>query len=151
MTLGWHTVLEFSPSLVGCMISDGNHSHEMIRKSKECVINIPERFLAEQVVGIGTCSGSEVDKFAEFELTPMAGTKVKAPLVKECYANFECKLVDARMVKKYSFFIFEVVKAHAPTQPQYPKTIHYRGDGIFMVSGGSLNLRRKFRPEMLKP
>ena len=41
MTVGWHTVLEFSPSLVGCMISGGNHSFEMIRQSRECVINLP--------------------------------------------------------------------------------------------------------------
>jgi hypothetical protein len=42
-----------------------------------------------------------------------------------------------------------VVKAHAPPRPKYPKTIHYRGDGMFMVAGLSLNLRRLFRPNML--
>jgi hypothetical protein len=42
-----------------------------------------------------------------------------------------------------------VIKAHAPARPKYPKTIHYRGDGQFMVAGGSLNLRRLFRPDML--
>ena len=41
MTLGWHTVLEFTPSLIGLMISSGNYSHDMIRRSKECVINLP--------------------------------------------------------------------------------------------------------------
>ena len=41
MAMGWHMVLEFSPSLVGCCISNSNHSFEMIRRSKECVINVP--------------------------------------------------------------------------------------------------------------
>ena len=41
MTMGWHMVLEFSPSLVACLISRGNHSHRMIRDSGECVINLP--------------------------------------------------------------------------------------------------------------
>ena len=41
MTMGWHTVMEFQPSLIGCYITDGNHSFEMIRGSRECVINIP--------------------------------------------------------------------------------------------------------------
>src|ERR1700742_5131340 len=45
MTLGWHTILEFSPSLVGLMISAGNHSHGMIRQSRECVINLPTTVL----------------------------------------------------------------------------------------------------------
>ena len=43
MTLGWHTVLEFSPSLVGLMISSGNHSFPMIRDSRECVSTCPRR------------------------------------------------------------------------------------------------------------
>src|SRR3712207_9223115 len=43
MTLGWHMILEFTPSLVGCMIAGGNHSFHMIRNSRECVINLPTR------------------------------------------------------------------------------------------------------------
>ncbi|MDQ4079146.1 MAG: flavin reductase family protein [Gemmatimonadota bacterium] len=140
MTMGWHTVMEFTPSLVGCVISESNHSFEMIRRSRECVINIPTVGLARKVVGIGNSSGRDTDKFAAFELTPVPGTKVKAPLIAECYANLECRLEDSRLVQKYNFFIFEVVKAHSATTPRYPRTIHYRGDGVFMISGA--NTRR---------
>ena len=58
MTMGWHMVMEFSPSLVACLISGGNHSFELIRDSKQCVINIPTVDIAETVVKIGNCSGS---------------------------------------------------------------------------------------------
>ena len=149
MTMGWHTVMEFTPSLVGCIIASGNHSYELVSRSRECVINVPEAHLARIVAGIGNCSGAEVDKFAKFKLTAVPAERVKAPLIAECFANLECRLVDGRLRDKYNFFIFEVVKAHAPAAPKYPKTIHYRGDGMFMVSGRSLNLRRLFRPEML--
>jgi flavin reductase (DIM6/NTAB) family NADH-FMN oxidoreductase RutF len=149
MTMGWQTVMEFSPSLVGCMITAANHSYEMIRKSKECVINIPTVDLIDEVVGIGNTTGEEIDKFDYFKLTTAAATKVKAPMIKECFANFECKLVDSSMLNKYNFFIFEVVKAHVPMSPKYPRTVHYRGDGVFMISGDSVSLRRKFRPENL--
>ena len=149
MTMGWHMVMEFTPSLVGCLISSGNHSYELISKSKECVINIPAVELAKTVVAIGNCSGADVDKFARFKLTAVDGAAVGAPLIAQCYANLECKLVDGALRDKYNFFIFEVVKAHAPKVPKYPKTIHYRGDGMFMESGRSLNLRRLFRPDML--
>ena len=149
MTMGWHMVMEFTPALVGCLISSGNHSYEMIAKSKECVINIPTVELARTVVKIGNCSGAEVDKFDKLKLTAREAAKVKAPLIAECYANLECKLVDGRLRDTYNFFIFEVVKAHAARTPKYPRTIHYRGDGRFMVAGASLNLRKLFRPEML--
>jgi flavin reductase (DIM6/NTAB) family NADH-FMN oxidoreductase RutF len=150
MTMGWHMVMEFQPSLVGCIISSANHSFEMIRKSRQCVINIPTEDIATTVVKIGNSSGRDIDKFAEFGLTPKPGTHVRASLIAECYANFECRLVDASQVKKYNMFIFEVVKAHVATAPKVPKTIHYRGDGEFMISGANTSrYRRLFRPEML--
>jgi len=149
MTLGWHTILEFSPSLVGLMISGGNHSHQMIRDSGECVINLPTTALTDQVVGIGNCSGAEVDKFAKFALTAQDAEKVKAPLIGECHANFECRLHDDALVERYNFFIFEVVKAHVAVRPKHPETLHYTGDGVFMVSGKIVSRRSLFRPWML--
>jgi flavin reductase (DIM6/NTAB) family NADH-FMN oxidoreductase RutF len=144
MTMGWHTVLEFSPSLVGCVIAASNVSFEMIRKSRECVINVPTADLVDQVVGIGNCSGDEVDKFQRFGLTPVEGLEVAAPLIRECFANLECRIADARLVKSYNFFILEVLKAHVATAPKYPRTLHYRGKGTFITSGGVLNKRQKF-------
>jgi flavin reductase (DIM6/NTAB) family NADH-FMN oxidoreductase RutF len=149
MTLGWHTVLEFTPSLVGCMISSGNHSHDLIRRSGECVINVPTTALTRQVVGIGNCSGAQVDKFKKFKLTAEPAQKVKAPLVAECHASFECRLKDDSLVNKYNFFIFEVIKAQAARRPKYPQTLHYTGDGVFMVSGKIISRRGQFRAEML--
>lgn len=150
MTMGWHMVMEFSPALIGCLISGANFSHDLIRNSRQCVINIPTVDLAEAVVNIGNTSGRDIDKFAEFGLTPKPGTHVRAPLIDECYANFECRLADAGWVRKYNVFVFEVVKAHVATSPKTPKTIHYRGDGEFMISGEETGKFRKlFRPGML--
>lgn len=149
MTMGWHTMMEFSPALVGCVISSANHSYDMISRSKECVINVPTVDLAATVVKIGNCSGATVDKFSKFKLTAVDAAEVRAPLIAECFASLECRLADGRLRDKYNFFVFEVIKAHAPARPKYPKTIHYRGDGQFMVAGGALNLRRLFRPDML--
>ena len=149
MTLGWQTVMEFTPSLVGCMISSGNHSFQMIRNSRECVINLPTTKLTDTVVGIGNTSGAEIDKFTEFGLTAEDAHEVGAPLIRECHASFECRLHDDALVEKYNFFIFEVVKAHVAASPKHPETLHYTGDGVFMVSGKIISRRSQFRPEML--
>ena len=149
MTLGWHMVLEFEPSLVGCYIWDENRSFSLIRRSRECVINVPKYDMIDAIIGIGNRHGPEVDKFQKFQLTPAAGKKVSAPSITECFANFECKLVDTSLIKKYSLFVFEVVHAQVATRPRYPKTVHYRGDGVFMVSGSNVNYRGKFRKENL--
>jgi flavin reductase (DIM6/NTAB) family NADH-FMN oxidoreductase RutF len=147
MTMGWHMMLGYDH--VGCYIWDQNHSRELVRKSKECVVNVPTFDLIDAVIGIGNNHGLEIDKFETFGLTAAKAKKVGAPLIAECYANFECRLVDDSQVDRYSLFIFECVKAHVATSPKYPKTVHYRGDGVFMISGENASYRRKFKPEML--
>ena len=149
MTMGWHTVMEFSPSLIGCVITSGNHSFNMIENSGECVINIPTVDLVDEVIGIGNSTGTHIDKFSKFNLTPEKAELVKAPLIKECYANLECKVADTRLLPKYNFFILEVVKAYAAVFPKYPRTVHYRGEGVFMVSGKHIAFPEKFKPQNL--
>ncbi|MDR0673225.1 MAG: flavin reductase family protein [Zoogloeaceae bacterium] len=148
MTLGWQTVMAFSPSLVGCLISAANYSFELIHNSKECVINLPTTALADTVVRIGNTSGADIDKFREFGLDTGKAKRVKAPLIEACHANFECRLYDDALVDAYNFFIFEVVKAHVAPLPEHPETLHYKGNGVFMLSGPILNKKTLFRPGM---
>ena len=142
MVMGWHTVMEFNPSLIGCVISSANHSFGLIRASGECVINLPTTALTEQVLQVGSTSGSELDKFEEFGLTPEQAEQVAAPAIRECHAHFECRLHDDSLVDKYNFFIWEVVAARAAAVPRHPETLHYKGDGVFMVSGKIIRRRR---------
>ena len=145
MTLGWHMVLNSTPSLFGCFIWDRNHSRELIRKSGECVVNLPTFDLIDAVIGVGNTHGGRIDKFAKFGLTPAPAAKVDAPLVEECWASFECRLVDASLIRRYSLFVFQIVKAHVATSPRWPKTVHYRGGGVFMVSGANRSYRDRFK------
>ena len=149
MTMGWHMMMQFSPALFGCYIWEGNHSFEMIRKSRQCVINIPTVDIVDKVVAVGNSTGDGIDKFREFGLTPIPAEKVKAPLIAECFANFECRLADDRLIDKYGLFIWEVVQSHVATEIANPRTLHYRGRGEFMVAGDSVNLADAFKPQNL--
>lgn len=150
MTMGWHMVMEMQPSLLACYIWDQNTSRRLIERAKECVINVPTRDLADTVVRIGNSSGDEVpDKFAEFGLTRAKPRKVGAPLIAECYASFECRVHDARLARRYDVFILEVVAAHVAPAVKTPRTLHYRGQGQFMVAGETISRRRLFRPDYL--
>jgi len=145
MTMSWHTMMEFEPPLVGCVVSDRNFSYAALRATKECVINVPTVELARKVVGCGNVSGRKVDKFAAFRLTPAPAARVAPPLVAECYANLECRVVDARLAAKYCFFILEVVKAWIDPARKRPRTIHHRGRGEFMVAGRFLTLPSRMK------
>jgi flavin reductase (DIM6/NTAB) family NADH-FMN oxidoreductase RutF len=135
MTLAWHTMIDFEPPLIGCVISERNYSFGNLKATKQCVINIPTVELAKATVGCGNVSGRTVDKFQKFGLTATPASMVDVPLVAECYANLECKLVDAKMATKYNFFILEVVKAWIDRSKKNPRTIHHLGKSDFMVSG----------------
>lgn len=145
MTMSWFTMMEFVPPLVGCVISGNNYSFTALTKTRECVLNIPSVELAKQVVGIGNCSGSKVDKFKKFNLTPLPASHVAAPLIGECFANLECKVADTRMVNKYNFFVLEVVKAWIAPAMKNPRTLHHQGKGVFMVSGDTIKLSSRMK------
>ncbi len=145
MTMSWHTMMEFEPPLVGCVISNRNHTFDILEATGECAINIPTVELAEKVVGCGNTSGRTVDKFEAFGLTPVAASCIKAPLVAECYANLECKVADGKMVAKYNFFILEVLKAWIAPSEKQPRTIHHLGKGSFMVAGETIKLPSRMK------
>ena len=137
MTISWTMVLDFTPRFA-ITTGEWNYSFRALKRTKECVIAIPTVDLLDKVVGIGTCSGKDTDKFVQFSLTPMPGRVVKAPLIKECLANIECRVVD--IVRKHSIVVLEAVAAHAASRRE-KRTVHAVGDGTFIVDGRRLSRR----------
>jgi len=139
MTISWTMVVDFTP-VFAITTGEWNHSYAALRKNRECVIGIPTVDMLDKVVGIGTCSGTDTDKFARFKLTPLKGKHVKAPLIKECLANMECKVID--IVKKYNIVVLEAVAAYIDTARKEKRTVHAVGDGTFIVDGRRIDRRR---------
>jgi len=145
MTMSWHMMVEFGPPLVACVVSDANFSFVALRATRECVIAIPRVKLAPIVVGIGNCSGRDVKKFEKFPLTPLPAKRVAAPLIAECFANLECRVIDTRLTKKFDLFVLEVLTAWSTLSYGAAKTIHHRGYGTFVVDGRTISLKSKMR------
>ncbi|UFZ08388.1 flavin reductase family protein [Bradyrhizobium ontarionense] len=145
MTLSWHMMVEFEPPLIACVVSDADYSFAALRETKECVIGIPATRLARKVVDVGNCSGRDVAKFEKFGLTPISAKRVAAPLIAECFANLECKVVDGRLVNMYNLFVLEVLKAWIDPTQRNPKTIHHHGYGKFVVDGDVIKLKSRMR------
>ena len=142
MTMSWHMVMDFTPQ-IGCIIGSWDHTFNALRATKDCVIAIPTVDLADKVVDIGNCSGQDTDKFKTFSLTPKPAANVRAPLIAECLANLECRVVDTRLVNKYSLWVLEGVKAWIDPKRKERRTFHANGDGTFVVDGRTLNLKRR--------
>lgn len=143
MPQSWHLMMEFEPPLIGFIVSDRNYSFEALVKTGECAINVPSSRLLEKVVKCGNVSGQNIDKFKKFGLTPLPASSVEAPLILECFANLECRVVDRTLSKKYGFFVVEVVKAWMDRTIPHAKTLHHQGRGLFMIAGRTVKTRSR--------
>ncbi len=132
MTISWTTVLDFTP-LLAIVTGAWNHSYAALREQRECVIAVPGIDLLDQVVGIGTCSGADTDKFARFHLGAVPAARVQAPLIAECLAHIECKVTD--FIEPYGVVVLEGVAAWVDAQRAQRRTIHAVGDGSFVADG----------------
>ncbi len=145
MTISWTIALDFCQHIAICT-GPWNHSFDIIKKTKECIVAIPPASMAKTVVKIGAVSGKDVDKFKKFKLTQQEGEEVKAPLIEECFANLECKVID--FVKKYGLFILEVVNVWENKDIEDPKMFHAFGDGTFVTDGEKMNLRKLMKDKI---
>lgn len=136
MTISWTMVMDFTP-VFAITTGEWNHSFAALKKKKECVISIPTVDMLDKVVGIGTCSGKNTDKFVKFKLTPVQGQVVKSPLIKECLANMECKVVD--IIKKHNIVVLKAVAAYLDSTRKEMRMVHAVGDGTFIVDGRKID------------
>jgi flavin reductase (DIM6/NTAB) family NADH-FMN oxidoreductase RutF len=81
-----------------------------------------------------------VDKFEKFRLTPLKAETVNAPLIKECYANIECRVVD--YIKKHGIFVLDAAVAWIDDKRKEKRLFHAIGDGRFTADGEKFSHRR---------
>lgn len=141
MTISWTMVLDFTPQLA-ITTGEWNFSFAALRQHRECVIAIPGADLLDTAVGIGTCSGADTDKFAKFGLSPVRASFVRPPLIEECLANIECKVID--IVERHNIVVLEGLAAYVNDERRERRMLHAVGDGTFIVDG-----RKRDRREMM--
>lgn len=112
-TIAWTGVLNSEPPLVYVSIRPSRYSYNIIKETKEFVINIPDGKLVWETDFCGTKSGKDVDKFKEAHLTKEASKFVKAPSIEECPISLECKLKEIKELGSHHMFIGEVVSVNA--------------------------------------
>ncbi|MBS0561995.1 MAG: flavin reductase family protein [Proteobacteria bacterium] len=145
MTVSWTMVLDFSADFA---ITTGrwNHSYAALQATRQCVIAVPTVDMLDTVVGIGTCSGKDTDKFRTFGLTRVRARHVRAPLIRECIANIECRVVD--IVERYSIVVLKGIAAYYDNARKEKRAIHAVGDGTFVVDGRRLDRRAMMRSKV---
>jgi len=145
MTISWTMVMDFTPRFA-LLTGPWNFSYKALIKTGECVIGIATADLIETILNVGTTTGSETDKFATFGLTALPASKVGAPLIKECYANIECQVVDH--IKSHNIFVLDGIKAWIDEERKEKRILHARGDGVFFADSEIFERREKMKEKL---
>ena len=145
MTITWSMAMSFAPTF-GIVTGPWNHSFDVLMKTRECVVAVPGVDLIDKVIGIGTCSGTDTDKFKKFSLTAKKAQSVRAPLIAECLFNLECQVSDC--VDDHGIIVLECVRAWENTDRAERRTFHAVGDGTFVADGEKFDRRREMASKL---
>lgn len=113
ITVGWTGTLCSDPPMCYVSLRPERHSHGLVSRTGEFVINLTTTALAKQTDWCGVKSGRDYNKFKEMNLTPEPAQVVKAPLIKESPLCLECKVTDVRHLGTHDMFVAEVVAVDA--------------------------------------
>ncbi len=150
MAAAWVCALDFNPPKVTVVIDSNTYTRGVIEAEGAFAINLPCVKQMEMVKKVGSISGRdfpESDKFAEYGIETFAAQQISAPLVKDCVAWLECKIIsEPHNQNTYDLFIAEVVAAHADERVFSDghwhfdghddlRTIHHVAGGVFFATG----------------
>ena len=148
MAAAWSMPLDFDPPKVAVVIDKSTLTRELVEASGEFVLNVPARAQAALTLAAGGKSGRGIDKIVEVGAGTTAGGVIKAPLIEDCLAWLECRVIpEPHIQKTYDLFLGEVVAAWADPEVfsngrwHFPdaerRSIHYLAGGSFFATGES--------------
>ena len=151
MAAAWAMPLDFRPPKVAVVIDSQTYSRQLIEASGELVLHVPSYVQASAVLGAGSVSGREVDKFAVYGFTTQPAETVAAPLLRGCLAALECRLIpETHNQQRYDLFLAEVTAAWADPRAfsngrwhiadDDMRSIHYQSGGAFFAIGKSFDV-----------
>lgn len=113
MTVAWTGILNTNPAIVYISVRPERYSYNLIKETKEFVINLTNEKLAYATDWCGVRSGAKYDKFKEMHLTKEKTKHLNCPSIKESPVSIECKLIDIKEYGSHHTFVAEVVSIDA--------------------------------------
>jgi flavin reductase (DIM6/NTAB) family NADH-FMN oxidoreductase RutF len=146
ITIAWTGTICSDPPMCYISVRPERHSHALLDRTREFVINLTTQKLAFATDWCGVRSGRNFHKFEEMHLTPGPASKVRAPIIEEAPINIECRVVEIKRLGTHDMFIAEVVNVKADEQYIKPRTGAFDLAGaepLVFAHGGYYGLGRK--------
>ena len=116
ITIAWAGSICSDPPMLSISIRPERHSYEIIKDTREFVVNVTTEKHAKAVDWCGMVSGRDVNKFERTKLTPMDALRVNCPVVLECPINIECKVQKIIKLGTHDMFLAEVIAVQVSSE-----------------------------------
>lgn len=116
MTVAWTGILNTNPAMCYISVRPERYSYNLIKESKEFVINLTTKDLTYATDWCGVKSGKDFDKFKEMKLTKEKANHVKCPIIKESPVSIECKVRKIEELGSHHLFIADVLSINADSK-----------------------------------
>lgn len=150
MAVAWNMPLSMNPPLYALSISPQRYTHQLIMESREFAVNFVPFELEQMVLAVGGISGREGSKFERFGIETVPASQISAPILKDAYAAYECRLVDSRTYGDHDLLVGEIVAIHYEEQafaedgtikPEQVQPVLYIGANMFgTIDAGSFHM-----------
>lgn len=128
LTVAWAGTICTNPPMVSVSIRPERYSYNLIKNSKEFVINLTTEELVYATDYCGVRSGRDVNKWEECRLTPIPADTVSCPMVKESPVNIECHVEEIKELGSHHMFIARVTAVHADEKYMDEKNTFHLND-----------------------
>lgn len=122
MAAGWHTYISIEPPIYGVAIGKERYTHSLVKESNSFAINFLPYEKAEIIMRVGSISGREQNKFEALGLPFDEGITISAPILKDAYIAYECKVIDQNTYGDHDWIVGEITEC-------------YRDDAKFLANG----------------
>ena len=137
ITVAWAGTICTNPPMLSISVRPERYSYEMIKSTKEFVVNLTTRDLVRACDYCGVTSGRDVDKFEKMKLTPIKLPNVSVPGIKESPVNIECRVKKIEELGSHTMFIADVVGVTVDDEYMDEKgKFNINNTGLVMYSHG---------------
>lgn len=126
MTASFLMPVSFNPKYIAVSIAPERHTFENLKEVKEMTVNICDASMREIAEFCGSCSGRNVDKFEEANLSKEVSEAVSPPCVKQAPVSFECKVEGMHRYGDHFIVVGRVVKEHV-RRKEFKPLLHRSG------------------------
>lgn len=109
ITVAWCGTICTNPPMLYISVRKERYSYNILKNTKEFVVNLTTKDLAFATDYCGVTSGSDVDKFKTLKLTPLKSKYVNAPSINESPVNIECRVKEILELGSHDMFIADVL------------------------------------------